>query len=127
MPAPGPPATEGDASRLQVSEPRPAAPAVTPSALVQEPRFDAAYLNNPKPVYPLMARHMGMQGRVLLRVLVSATGTPDKVELKRTSGSEVLDRAAVDAVARWRFVPAQLGDSPVSAWVLVPIVFALQR
>ena len=37
-----------------------------------------------------------------------------------------LDRAAEDAVARWRFVPARRGESAVEAWVLVPIVFKLK-
>ena len=37
-----------------------------------------------------------------------------------------LDRAAQEAVTRWRFVPARRGDVAVEAWVLVPIVFKLQ-
>ncbi len=36
-----------------------------------------------------------------------------------------VDRAAEQAVSRWRFVPAKRGDTPVEAWVLVPIVFKL--
>jgi protein TonB len=90
------------------------------------PRFDAAYLDNPKPTYPVMARRLGLQGKVLVRVFVSAAGTPEKVELKETSGSKVLDRSALDAVTRWRFVPAREGDKPIPAWVVVPIVFTLK-
>lgn len=102
------------------SAPRVAAPEPTP------PRFDAAYLDNPKPAYPAMARRMGLQGKVLVRVFVNAAGTPEKVELKETSGSKVLDRSALDAVTRWKFVPAREGEKPVPGWVVVPIVFTLK-
>lgn len=69
---------------------------------------------------------MGEQGKVVLRVLVSAVGDPAKVEVRTSSGSEVLDEAALDAVKHWRFVPARKGEQPVEAWVLVPITFTLQ-
>jgi protein TonB len=96
-----------------------ASPPVTP------PRFDAAYLDNPAPIYPASAKRLREQGRVLLRVLVTAQGTAERIEVARTSGVEVLDRAALDAVRRWRFVPARQGDAAVAAFVHVPIVFSL--
>jgi len=109
--------------------PRPAisaaAPVAVPPALVL-PRFDAAYLQNPPPAYPALARRLGEQGRVLLRVLVTAEGMADRVELKASSGTDRLDRAALDAVKRWRFVPARQGEQAVSAWVVVPISFSLE-
>ena len=90
------------------------------------PRFDVAYLNNPRPEYPRLARRMGEQGRVLLHVFVNAAGNAEKVEIRASSGYASLDRAARDAVQRWKFVPARQGDQPVSAWVLVPISFVLE-
>ncbi len=89
-------------------------------------RFDAAYLNNPSPAYPMLSRRLREEGQVMLRVLVSADGQPMRIELRTGSGSDRLDRAAEDAVARWRFVPARRGDTAVEAWVLVPIVFKLK-
>ena len=47
--------------------------------------------------------------------------------INTSSGSDRLDRAALDAVRRWKFVPARLGDTPVDAWVLVPIAFSLDH
>ena len=70
---------------------------------------------------------MGEQGRVILRVLVSSDGVPEKVELRTSSGSARLDESALDTVKRWKFVPARQGDQPVAAWVLVPISFSLAR
>lgn len=91
------------------------------------PRFDAAYLENPRPAYPLISRRMGEQGKVLLRVSVDAAGRPVDVQLNTGSGSPRLDDAALEAVRRWRFAPARLGDLPVAASVIVPIVFSLKE
>jgi len=103
-----------------------AAPAATPSAPLVPPSFNAAYLNNPPPAYPAVARRAGQQGKVVLRVLVNASGSPDRVEIRSSSGFDRLDDAALDAVRRWRFVPARQGDTPLAAWVLVPITFTLE-
>jgi len=103
-----------------------AAPAAVIAPALVSPRFDAAYLQNPPPVYPPLARRMGERGRVLLRVLVTAEGTADRVELKTSSGSARLDSAALETVQRWRFVPARQGEQAVAAWVLVPISFSLE-
>lgn len=101
-----------------------AAPA--PAPLVP-PRYDAAYLDNPPPVYPALARRQHEEGRVLLRVRVTADGRAGSVDIATSSGSERLDRAALEAVRRWRFVPAKRGDEAVAAYVNVPIVFSLDR
>jgi len=96
------------------------------NAPIVAPRFDVAYLNNPRPEYPRMARRMGEQGRVLLHVFVNAAGGAEKVEIRTSSGSARLDQAAREAVQRWKFVPARQGGEAVSAWVLVPISFVLE-
>lgn len=91
----------------------------------QAPSFNAGYLHNPPPKYPAMSRRLGEQGRTLLRVIVSADGAAVSVALQTSSGSSRLDEAALDAVRRWRFVPAKRGDQAVSASVVVPIKFSL--
>lgn len=101
--------------------PTPAAPPVVTAA-----RFDADYLSNPKPVYPTASRRLGEEGKVILRVHVSAEGGPLGVEIKNSCGFPRLDEAAKAAVERWRFVPARRGAEAVDSWVAVPIVFSLQ-
>ncbi len=91
-----------------------------------EARFDVAYLNNPKPVYPAASRRLGEEGRVLLRVQVDAEGHAESVDIKTSSGFPRLDNAAREAVARWRFVPARRGETTVPSAVLVPVVFNLE-
>jgi protein TonB len=103
---------------------------VAPSAVQAAPsfvgaRFDAAYLHNPHPSYPPLSRRLGEEGKVLLRVRVSADGQPAAVDLEKSSNFERLDEAARQVVARWRFVPAKRGDEAVEATVIVPIVFRL--
>ncbi|RAS20307.1 outer membrane transport energization protein TonB [Microvirgula sp. AG722] len=89
------------------------------------PSFNAAYLSNPRPSYPPISREMGEQGTVMLRVEVSAEGAPVAVKLHKSSGFGRLDRAALDAVQRWRFVPAKRGSTAVAGSVLVPMKFNL--
>ena len=79
----------------------------------------------PKPKYPDTARRDGKEGRVLLRVLVNEEGRSAFVEVNRSSGAEVLDQAAVEAIKHWRFAPARVGEKPVDSWVRIPIDFRL--
>lgn len=124
--APPPPVVAPGPSAV-VATPEPSAPPPPPPPpAVVPPRFDAAYLNNPAPVYPAVAQRRGEHGRVQLRVYVSPAGAAEKVELFRSSGSGALDAAAREAVARWRFVPARQGEQAVGAWVIVPIVFSIE-
>ncbi len=81
---------------------------------------------NPKPPYPLLARRRGEQGVVLLRVHVRADGEVVTAEIKQSSGSSLLDEAALQTVrVSWRFLPARLGEVSVESWVEVPIRFVL--
>lgn len=99
------------------------APTTPPSVIAV--RYDADYLNNSAPVYPILSRRRGEQGKVLLLVQVSAQGMAERVEIHESSGHTRLDSAALEAVKRWRFVPARRGDVAVAASVVVPIVFRL--
>ena len=110
-----------------LASPPDAKPAPPAEPTVTQARFDADYLKNPAPPYPAIARRMGEQGKVILRVAVSAHGTADGVEVRTSSGSPRLDEAAANTVRHWKFVPARRGDSPVASWVLVPINFKLEQ
>jgi len=90
------------------------------------PNFNAAYLHNPNPNYPAISRRLGEQGKVLLRVQVTADGTASLVVLHVSSGSERLDQAALEAVKKWRFIPAKRGEQAISASVIVPVRFSIE-
>ena len=69
----------------------------------------------------------GESGTVVVRAEVGPDGVPTSVSVARSSGSRTLDRAAVSAVNRWQFRPAQLEGRPTVGSVLVPIEFKPQR
>jgi TonB family protein len=87
--------------------------------------MQARYRETPRPDYPESARRDGREGRVLLRVLVDDQGRSKQVEINSSSGSEALDRAAAEAIKRWRFHPARYGDKSVESWLRIPIEFRL--
>lgn len=86
------------------------------------------YADAPSPPYPRDALRAGLQGTVLLQVLVDVDGRPLQVEIRGSSGHRALDEAARRFVLkRWRFRPAMRDGSAVQAIGIVPIDFNLQR
>ena len=82
-------------------------------------------LGNKPPEYPRRARRQGLEGRVVIAIAVSTQGRPREVLVTASSGFKILDHAALEAVQRWRFLPAHRGDVPVDSKLMVPIVFRL--
>lgn len=99
--------------------------AVAEKSAETDPVFDAAYLNNPAPIYPAGAKRRGIQGKVLLDVLVKIDGSAASVTIARSSGSSQLDEAALDAVRDWKFIPAKRSGKIVQANVIVPVEFKI--
>jgi protein TonB len=81
---------------------------------------------NIKPLYPRAARLRGWEGRVLLEVQVNAEGGASEVKVKESSGHDILDRAAVQAVEKWKFEPAIVAGRPVPGVLLIPVLFKLE-
>lgn len=82
---------------------------------------------NRPPVYPRSARINGYEGTVILRVLVGTDGDVRRIEVLRTSGHDILDRAAIEAVYAWRFRAATVGPAAVEAWLDLPVEFRLRN
>jgi protein TonB len=93
---------------------------------VELPSSKADYLHNPPPDYPRMSKRLGEQGKVVLKVLIGTDGAPQKVELVTSSGFERLDKSALDAAMRWRYVPGKRGGVAEAMWYQVPIQFTLE-
>lgn len=91
------------------------------------PSSNSASLNNPKPDYPRIALRRGIEGLVLLHVEVNEQGRPIEIQVKKSAGFKPLDIAALKAVRRWRFLPAQRNGVTVRASVEVPIRFRLEE
>ncbi len=89
-------------------------------------RAPPAYLHAPEPEYPSAAREDGQEGLVVLRVLVSTAGRPVQVQVARPSGFRALDRAAAEAVRKWRFSAATDGPAAIESWMDIPVRFRLE-
>jgi TonB family protein len=76
------------------------------------------------PDYPADARQQGIEGTVLVQVLIGRDGLVK--DTKVVKSNPALDAAAVTAVQQWRFKPAVTKGEPVAVWVAVPIGFHLK-
>ncbi|TCP08413.1 outer membrane transport energization protein TonB [Crenobacter luteus] len=116
-PAPAPQSAPAAAGGEKADKPV----AVTP------PTHRGGYLNNPRPAYPPLSLELGEEGKVLMRVLVSAAGRAESVEVAKSSGFPRLDRAARTAVQEWRFTPARRGDEPISFTYTFAVDFSIKQ
>ena len=88
-----------------------------------QPHYDV----NPKPSYPRIARRLGAQGVVTLRVFVLKDGSVGQAAVLRSSGFRMLDDSALRMVrSAWRFLPARRDGLAIESWVEVPIKFVLE-
>lgn len=78
-----------------------------------------------KPEYPSLAKKRGWQGVVVLEVQVSERGWVKAIHIEQSSGYQMLDKAAVRAVKRWRFQPGTEDGVPVESSVTIPVRFQL--
>ncbi|KRA51891.1 energy transducer TonB [Pseudoxanthomonas sp. Root630] len=91
------------------------------------PSATLEYVRATSPRYPSNELRNGVQGTVMLRVLVDVDGAPVSVTVESSSGNRNLDKAALQHVLKtWRFKPAMQNGQAVQAYGLVPIAFSLQ-
>jgi TonB family protein len=64
-------------------------------------------LSAPRPEYPLEARQKKLTGRAIVLVKVSSAGLITSASLRQSTGSAILDRAAIASLKRWRFRPGR--------------------
>jgi TonB family protein len=79
------------------------------------------------PQYPPAARKSGVTGHVELRARIDDTGRVVEAKVVKSSPPRVFDAAALDAIRRWRFVPARLKGKPVGVWIRQTIRFSLEH
>ncbi|MEO0129858.1 MAG: energy transducer TonB [candidate division WOR-3 bacterium] len=89
--------------------------------------FFAPVLLEYKIIYPDMAREMGLEGRVLLGVLINEAGSVEKVHILKSSSSVLLDSAALETAYTFKFSPAMVGNRPVRTWVNLPVEFKFEE
>jgi periplasmic protein TonB len=122
--------SQGESAELGAPAVAPSGGAVAGQETGKVPAFvesrPPAYGQRQDPEYPEFARRRGYQGTTLLRVRVLEDGRVAAVQIKESSGYQLLDGTATKAVWTWRFAPALADGRPVASWVLVPVTFRLQ-
>ena len=75
--------------------------------------------------YPNQAKELGIQGKVIIRVLVNKEGKPVKHVVVRSPHSLLTD-AVVNQLYNLQFTPGIQAGKPISVWVNIPFDFRLQ-
>ncbi len=76
------------------------------------------------PVYPELAKKAGIEGTVVVKVLVNTKGDVEKVEVLKSH--PLLDESAITAAKQFKFKPGKQRDKFVKVWVSIPFNFKLK-
>jgi periplasmic protein TonB len=111
----------------------PPAPAVSaPTPTPAAPRHDPSYIDRLAAAiererdYPLHSRRQGHQGRVVIHLVIAASGKLLAAKIVTGSGLDTLDQAALGMVRRARLPPLTPRLGAESATFTIPIVFAIR-
>ncbi|PSW13587.1 energy transducer TonB [Photobacterium rosenbergii] len=110
-----------------IKSPAPA-PAQTASGVNSEPQLvtKPTFATRPSPVkYPRIAKRRGIEGQVLVEIWIDESGKQVKQNLLKSSGTEILDDAALEAIKRWRFSSHIVDGQAIAHRVQVPVRFKL--
>ena len=95
----------------------------TPAEADSEPQV----IERSEPNYPIESLNAHEEGEVRLQVALDALGNVEDVRIASSSGSRMLDRAAMESVRSWRFRPAHRAGVAVSGMLDVPVDFRIDE
>lgn len=78
------------------------------------------------PDYPESARKDGVEGSVIVKLVVDKDGSPRNICIERGLRDDV-DQSSARAVAQWRFSPATKDGEPVAIWINAETSFHMYR
>ncbi|VXC95800.1 energy transducer TonB [Pseudomonas sp. 9Ag] len=114
------------AASAPAAPPAPAAPSADETAGQSGPEQEVMPLNDVRPEYPYRARQRGIEGHIKLAFTITAAGKVENIRVLEASPSNVFDREARRAAARWRFAPRTENGSAVSREAVKTLHFRLQ-
>jgi len=79
------------------------------------------------PVYPLAARHKGIEGRVVIKFIVHVDGSVSGIKIQSAAPTGLFEQSAINALKKWRFKPGRRNNNPVATSVELPLEFKLER
>lgn len=106
---------------MPLRKPAPIRPRHVPADANSSPgNFKALAIRAPRPAYPYEARQHGLTGSGVVIVTVDpGSGAVVDAEVEQSTGSPILDSAALSAFRQWRFKPG------ATAKIRIPITFSL--
>ncbi|MCU0757135.1 MAG: energy transducer TonB [Xanthomonadales bacterium] len=120
------PALVADQGETPAPPPMPPAPAVPVAAADGGAEFISYGADARPPIYPIQAMRRGIEGTVIVQVLVGVDGRVIDTRLQQKV-HPLLDRAALQAVQNWQFRPASRNGVAYPDWASVPVRFVLDR
>ena len=78
------------------------------------------------PVYPIHAKHRGIEGWVQVHFVVQEDGRVTNITIQESQPVGVFDASVMRCVAAWRFKPGTVAGMPVRAWAETTIRFQLE-
>ena len=110
---------DGSLARILESEPE-------EKVETRKPDTPAQILSKPQPSYTREARRNGVQGQVVLKVLLSSEGEISRIRIHRGLPAGLTENA-IHAACKIKFKPAMNAGQTVSRWVTVQYVFRLAQ
>jgi len=94
--------------------------------LAEGPEYDvrAVPLKTPPPEYPISLKRDGISGVVAVKVFIDETGAVSECSVTKSTNPD-FNQAALDAVKKWKFKPAQKDGGPVKSRLIIPIQFQI--
>ena len=78
-----------------------------------------------RPIYPDIAQEAGIEGTVYIQFFIDVKGNVTEAYVTKGMPNTGLDDAALTAVKKSKWYPAQQRDKKVGVWQTVPVVFSL--
>ncbi len=110
-------------------------PGAAPEPDIPPPRVVTADMQRPvlvdrvSPVYPSLALKAGVEGTVILKLIIGITGRVESAQVLTVVPPKArgigLEDAAVQAVLKWKFKPAKAGGKAVRVYYNAPVKFKL--
>lgn len=86
-----------------------------------------APMNKTQPTYPSSLLKKGIGGKVLVTCIVDPDGQVTGTTIKQSSGHPDLDKAAINAVNKWKFKPGTKNGRKIKAVCVVPFNFEVKK
>ena len=111
-----------DFSNMDAPPPPPSGPKVAFIPYDLAPRAKTAI----KPIYPEIAQEAGIEGVVVVQAFIDERGRVKETLILKGVPNTGLDEAAMDAIRRTKFHPAEQRERPVAVWISIPVNFRLK-